>query len=185
LAPAAALLLWFCCCAPAHAADEKAPPAAASRPQSQEAAEYPVPPPPFSEGIFPCTQCHNKDLPTNPTRRKLEVAHDDIHLRHGQNLWCLDCHNADNRDTLRSASGEPIPFDESYNLCGQCHGEKLRDWKVGVHGKRAGEWNGRKSYLLCVNCHNPHDPKFKAIAPLPPPVRPEDIRRGTRRSEEG
>ena len=77
---------------------------------------------------------------------------------------------------LRSASGEPIKFEESYKLCGQCHGEKYRDWKAGVHGKRTGEWNGRKTYLLCVNCHDPHSPKFKSMTPMPPPVRPENIR---------
>ena len=32
---------------------------------------------------------------------------------------------------------------------------QYRDWKAGVHGKRTGEWDGRKDYLLCVNCHNP------------------------------
>ncbi len=41
-----------------------------------------VPPPPFSEGIFPCSDCHNeKDLPTNPVRRTLVDAHDDIDAR--------------------------------------------------------------------------------------------------------
>ncbi len=61
-------------------------------------------------------------------------------------------------------------------LCGQCHGDKFRDWKVGVHGKRTGESNGKKEYLLCAHCHNPHDPAFKPIRPMPPPVRPESIR---------
>ena len=139
--------------------------------------DYAVPPPPFSEGIYPCSGCHNADLPPNPRRRVLKMAHLDIQLHHAgdQQMWCLDCHNADNRDVLRSASGAPIKFEESYKLCGQCHGEKYRDWKEGVHGKRTGEWNGRKQYLLCVNCHNPHAPKYKAIKPLPPPVRPEQI----------
>ena len=72
--------------------------------------------------------------------------------------------------------GEAIPFTESYLLCGQCHGEKLRDWKVGVHGKRTGDWNGRKQYLLCAHCHDPHSPRFKPLKPLPPPVPPEQIR---------
>jgi len=48
-----------------------------------------------------------------------------------------------------------VPFTASYELCGQCHGDKYRDWKVGVHGKRTGMWNGKKTYYLCVNCHNP------------------------------
>jgi len=93
-----------------------------------------------------------------------------------ENRWCLDCHDLKNRDYLRLASGKLLDFKESYKLCGQCHGEKFRDWKVGVHGKRTGEWNGKKEYLLCVHCHNPHSPKFKELTPEPPPVAQEDIK---------
>jgi len=138
-----------------------------------ESNEYAVPRPPFSEGIYPCTQCHNADLPPNTMHRTLRMAHKDIQaILHHDGLWCLDCHNTDNRDVLRSASGAAITFEESYKLCGQCHGEKLRDWKAGVHGKRTGLWNGKKSYLLCVNCHSPHSPRFQPMKPLPPPVPP-------------
>ena len=134
-----------------------------------------VPPPPFSEGIFPCSACHNKDMPPNRTRRALG-AHDDIVLKHDeQHRWCLDCHDADNRDVLHLASGDPVPFNESYQLCGQCHGEKYRDWRAGVHGRRVGQWNGTKRYLLCVHCHSPHQPRFRPVEPRPapdPPARP-------------
>jgi hypothetical protein len=133
---------------------------------------YPVPRPPFSEGIFPCSQCHTYMKP-NPKRRTLTEYHTEIVLHHAEGQrWCTDCHNLLNRDKLRLVSGELIDFTESYRLCGQCHGDKFRDWKVGVHGKRTGFWNGDKQYLLCVHCHNPHDPKFKSLKPLPPPVRP-------------
>lgn len=133
---------------------------------------FAVPRPPFSEGVFPCSQCH-KYLKPNPQRRTLTEYHTDIVLHHAEGQrWCTDCHNLVNRDKLRLVSGELIDFTESYRLCGQCHGDKFRDWKVGVHGKRTGYWNGDKQYLLCVHCHNPHDPKFKALKPLPPPERP-------------
>jgi hypothetical protein len=132
-----------------------------------------VPPPPFSEGIFPCTSCH-RDLEVNRTRRTLTDMHDDIVLKHDeQNRWCLDCHDAAERDSLHLASGERISFDESYRLCGQCHGEKLRDWRAGVHGRRTGQWNGHKQYLLCAHCHNPHQPHFKPLTPKPAPNRPQ------------
>ena len=52
----------------------------------------------------------------------------------------------------------------------------LMDWRAGVHGRRSGLWNGKKSYLLCVHCHNPHSPRFKPLAPEPPPRRPELLR---------
>lgn len=139
--------------------------------------EIAVAPPPFTEGIFPCSECH-KDMKPNPVRRQLVEMHDDIDtiFKHDEkNRWCLDCHHADQRDSLKLASGKLLGFNESYKLCGQCHGDKLRDWKVGVHGKRTGYWNGKKQYLLCVHCHNPHSPKFKKVKPLPPPVRQESI----------
>ena len=142
-------------------------------PAAQRPAERPeVPPPPFSEGIFPCSGCH-ADMPANRTRRTLSDMHTDIVLRHDEeHRWCLDCHSADNRDVLHLASGEPVPFEESYRLCGQCHGEKLRDWRAGVHGRRTGEWNGHKQYLLCAHCHNPHQPRFAPVSPKPAPRRP-------------
>jgi hypothetical protein len=140
--------------------------------------EIAVQAPPFSDGIFPCSECH-KDLVPNPKKRVLVEMHDSISaiFNHDkENRWCLDCHDMKNRDYLKLASGSLLDFKESYKLCGQCHGDKLRDWKVGVHGKRTGDWNGKKEYLLCVNCHNPHSPKFKGFKPEPPPVRQEDIR---------
>ncbi len=154
----------------APAPPPEAAPAVATRPSEH----LEVPPPPFSEGIYPCTFCHdNKDLKPDLKRRALPDDHSEIKLKHDeQNRWCLDCHDANNRDVLHLASGEALPFTESYRLCGQCHGEKYRDWKAGVHGRRTGEWNGQKGYLLCVNCHSPHEPHFKPMAPKPAPVRP-------------
>ena len=140
--------------------------------------EIAVEQPPFTEGIFPCNDCHKEIVP-NPVRRELVDMHDDISAifnHDSANRWCLDCHDMNNRDSLRLASGKLLDFKESYKLCGQCHGEKLRDWKVGVHGKRTGEWNGKKEYLLCVHCHNPHSPKFKELTPEPPPILQEDIK---------
>jgi len=151
------------------------PPGAKAEPATQEGIE--VPKPPFTDGIFPCTGCHDgKSMKVNTTPRQLKDMHDDIVLQHGpDSRWCLDCHDAQKRDRLHLASGAPVEFTESYKLCGQCHGDKLRDWRVGVHGKRTGSWNGHKQYLLCVHCHNPHSPHFKALKPMPPPTRPEAI----------
>lgn len=137
---------------------------------------FPVPAPPFSEGIFPCMDCH-ASIPPNPERRELEGMHNDIVLHHDEeHRWCLDCHDMNDRNQLRLASGVLVPFTESYRLCGQCHGTQYRDWRTGVHGKRTGYWDGSKRYLLCVNCHNPHHPRFASLQPLPPPVRPQYLR---------
>lgn len=152
-------------------------------PAVQEAAEtdapgvFNVPPAPFSdEFIFPCSECH-ADLEVNLERRELEFMHDDIRLDHGSDeRWCFDCHNAEDRDHLRLVNGTLVGFDESYRLCGQCHGTIFRDWRAGIHGRRRGYWNGAKSYLLCAHCHNPHAPAFAPLEPMPPPVRPQFLR---------
>lgn len=133
-----------------------------------------VPPPPFSPGIFPCSMCHDM-MPANPVRRDLTAFHTEIVLQHDEdNRWCLDCHDAANRDQLHLASGALVPFEESYRLCGQCHGEKYRDWRAGVHGRRSGSWNGHKTYLLCAHCHNPHQPRFQPLEPEPAPIPPSE-----------
>jgi len=137
------------------------------------AADLHLPPPPFSDGAFPCSDCHDPEIPVNTRRRELTMAHQEIVLKHDQeHRWCLDCHDAADRDQLHLASGELVPFDESYRLCGQCHGDKYRDWRAGVHGRRTGHWDGEKSYLLCVHCHDSHQPHFKPIPPLPAPEAP-------------
>jgi hypothetical protein len=132
-------------------------------------------PPPFTEGIFPCSQCHDPKAGGDRTRRELGFHADAdagepaaVFDHDSEHRWCLDCHDFQNRDVLRLANGDPVPFTESYRLCGQCHGDKFRDWRLGVHGKRIGMWNGAKTYFLCVNCHNPHTPRFKGVREIGP-----------------
>jgi len=144
--------------------------------ESASADQYPVPNPPFTEGIFPCTRCHDRPDDHNETKRTLTLQHTDIKLVHGpREQWCYGCHNPTNRDMLRLAGGRLISFDDSYELCGQCHGPKLRDWRLGIHGRRVGCWNGKRQYLLCVNCHSPHAPHFPKLQPKPRPKKPTEI----------
>ena len=145
--------------------------------RDHEVPEFFVPPPPFSEGVFPCSQCHAAMEP-NRLRRELyyHTEIDEIFDHAKEQRWCLDCHNPNDRDQLRLANESLVSFEESYYLCGQCHGTIFRDWKAGIHGKRTGQWNGKKQYRLCVHCHNPHSPKFKPLKPLPPPIAPDKIR---------
>lgn len=115
-----------------------------------------------------CKTCHRET--TEPMHAKIKLHHAE------EQRGCLDCHSATDRDRLHRANGEKILFSESYKLCGQCHGPKLRDWKLGLHGKRLGHWDGRKEYLLCAHCHNPHSPRIEGMTPQPRPARPEEIR---------
>lgn len=154
------------------AAHVVAPLATGSERPSDPGQRVEVPPPPFSDGIFPCSGCH-AGMPPNLQRRELVDEHTTIKLSHDEeHRWCLDCHDAADRDSLHLASGEKVPFEESYRVCGQCHGEKYRDWRAGVHGRRTGHWNGPRQYLLCAHCHNPHQPRFQPLEPKPAPERP-------------
>lgn len=94
----------------------------------------------------------------------------------GGNLWCLDCHNAEDRDKLVKLNGDLLSFNDSQMLCGECHGPILRDWDMGIHGKTVGYWDVEQGAeeetvrLLCVECHLPHRPAFPAYQPMAAPV---------------
>ena len=135
-----------------------------------------------------CTEaCHNgKYVPVPETKHPRQLKmHTDIipnsmELQHGRGgIWCLDCHNADNRQTLVDNFGGEISFDQPQKLCGKCHGPIYRDWREGIHGKRIGDWRkeGKKRWWVCTECHNPHDiqqgERNRGFAQLPPENAPE------------
>lgn len=134
-----------------------------------------IPVEPATLYFYPCNDCHS-ELEPNTQRRELVDMHDDIQFDHdSENRWCLACHDTYQRDSLRLADGRLLGFNESFRLCGQCHGPKYRDWRLGIHGKRTGDWDGTKLYYLCVHCHDPHSPEFQSLEPMPPPREPEII----------
>jgi hypothetical protein len=127
----------------------------------------------MDEEVCPCSDCHEGEKVDRRPRDR-EDDHDELELAHGD-LWCLSCHDGEDSDTLQLADATSVGFDESWRLCTQCHGEKLPDWRAGVHGKRTGHWWGPKEYLNCVSCHNAHAPSFEPLAPEPPPIPPSEI----------
>lgn len=133
-----------------------------------------LPAPEIDDEYLPCTDCHDAERPINREVRELDDEHDANPLTHG-NLWCLHCHDADKVGSLHLADGARVEFEDSWQLCTQCHAEKLPDWRAGVHGKRTGHWRGSKQYRTCVVCHDPHAPAFGTLVPKPPPPRPEEI----------
>ncbi len=132
-----------------------------------------LPPPPIDDEYFPCSDCHEGEL-ADPRRRELD-EHDDIELAHGD-LWCLDCHQSDQRDLLHLSDASPVEMTESWRLCTRCHAKRISDWRAGIHGKRTGSWWGPKEVLTCVACHDPHSPLFKTLSPKPPPIPASEIR---------
>lgn len=132
---------------------------------------------------FPCSDCH-EDEPTNRAVRELEDDHEDLTLAHGD-LWCLHCHDSEDRDRLHLADDSRIEFADSWQLCVQCHGNKQAQWRAGVHGKRVGHWWGEREVWACVSCHQPHAPRFQPIEARPPPRPPHQITlRSTSRGRE-
>jgi hypothetical protein len=136
-------------------------------------------PPAFHTGVkdatgnpvtMACAACHKTTEP-NPNARlatPMVFFHKDLKANHG-NLACVACHNpADGYATLRLADGTPLPYTEVMQLCAQCHGPQYRDYAHGAHGGMTGHWDlskGGRTRANCVDCHNPHAPKYPTVQP--------------------
>ncbi len=114
-----------------------------------------------------CNLCHGKMLP-NPEEREIHAEGHPSSLKHGE-FWCLNCHNLNDRDYLKLINGKLIPFNQSPELCGECHGQVYNEWKEEIHGRWVGSINNPIADVICVDCHNPHSPKFSPIEPMPTP----------------
>lgn len=120
-----------------------------------------------------CVTCHTlrqpNALPTKP--EELKQFHQGLKFDHGNNT-CASCHVIGAQDTLRVADGRLIDMRDAIILCGQCHGSQLRDYKAGAHGGMNGHWDLQSGDRLrnhCVDCHDPHVPKFAPSYPVLPP----------------
>lgn len=119
--------------------------------------------------FYPCSQCHAAMEP-NPEIRVLNAMHDSD-LKHGRGrIWCLSCHDLENRNNLRTLLGKPVDFDEAHLVCGGCHANRHKDWHFGAHGKRVANWQNDRTLYNCTHCHNPHSPAIKARAPSAAPT---------------
>lgn len=129
---------------------------------------------------FDCYACHEKGKPPPlrfDTNQNLIVPkeHPDIVMHHGtheRNNNCYNCHNESNLELFQTKDKRELKLTDSPPLCGSCHGPTYRDWEAGVHGRTGGYWNrtlGAMDRKLCVNCHNPHSPKFPGRKPAPEP----------------
>ena len=120
---------------------------------------------------YRCNDCHDV-LEPSTVQKSFFSAHEDIVLKHGVNNYCTTCHSSENREALLDINGNDIAFSESHITCLQCHGPIYRDWENGVHGRMNDFWDKNKGEvrrLICVACHDPHQPEFKSMQPAPAP----------------
>ncbi|MBL0085439.1 MAG: hypothetical protein IPP44_01800 [Ideonella sp.] len=140
------------------------------------------------------TACHNGTYPKGfpkdnrpvPIPTMEAMFPDAKDFQHGRGrIWCLDCHHSTKRNMFVDHFGDPISFDQPQLLCGKCHGDKLRDWRDGIHGKRIGEFTstGKKRWFTCTECHSPHNVQdgarnkgFVQIQPESPPQLPKGMK---------
>lgn len=118
-----------------------------------------------------CNGCH-QIFAVRPTDDRPREYHLDIHLRHGLNNRCINCHDAGDMQRLTLRDGTSVPFSDTPRLCAQCHGTVYRDWQRGTHGKTLGSWvtdSPDQHRLNCNQCHDPHSPKYDPYVPLPGP----------------
>ncbi|MBK5208870.1 MAG: cytochrome C [Flavobacteriaceae bacterium] len=118
---------------------------------------------------FNCTECHSQPLDKLKEHKVGEkAAHWNIKLNHAgaETMNCTTCHNKNDFDNLQSITSSSIDFNYSYKLCSQCHQQQFNDWKGGAHGKQLGGWAPPRVSNTCVNCHNPHSPKFEKRWPV-------------------
>lgn len=118
--------------------------------------------------FFPCMNCHSAK-PPDPQRRHLNSPHPATQDHGEGRIWCLDCHDMEDRNKLRTLAGDKLDFDQTYLQCGECHYQPQKDWYYGGHGKRVGNWQGERQLYNCTHCHDPHNPAVRPREPQPPP----------------
>ena len=117
-----------------------------------------------------CATCHTTRSPNvgNRTAGDLDSFHQGLVVQHGD-LSCLSCHNDANYDTLKLADGTAVGFENTMQLCAQCHGPQSRDYKNGSHGGMNGYWDlsrGPRNRNACTVCHDAHAPAYPQLMPV-------------------
>ena len=132
----------------------------------------------MGEGAQPvrvaCVTCHSlrpvKPLPASAA--ELKEFHMGLTVQHGT-LSCASCHAPGApAERLHLADGKELQMVEAITLCSQCHGPQRRDYERGAHGGMKGHWDlsrGPRERNTCVDCHDPHAPKYVGGKPVHPP----------------
>lgn len=116
-----------------------------------------------------CQLCHIKRSAKEvfvPRKNQTHKEHFEIEILHGNlKKSCNDCHDVNNSNKLMA----PATFENTSVLCARCHIERFREWEKGFHGKKVTSWKNNVAYH-CIDCHNPHNVKFKTMQARPGPM---------------
>lgn len=119
-------------------------------------------------GKVSCSTCHSVREPDfKNTAVELDQFHQNMQFAHGS-ATCYSCHHPENADALRLADGTTVEYPDVMTLCAQCHGTQARDYQHGTHGGMTGFWDlnrGPRMRNNCIDCHDPHLPKFPSMKP--------------------
>ncbi len=129
--------------------------------------------------LFPCSRCHEhkKELSRKKKFTQLNFEkmkkHTELTYKHMAEVTnCFLCHDRENPDRLVMLDGVVQSYNNATELCGQCHGLRLKKWKENMHGFQSGGWNVKQEKYACTHCHEPHNPKFKPMESRPAPHKP-------------
>jgi len=118
-----------------------------------------------------CVTCHSSrgPAPAPESVAQLREFHTGLSFQHGT-LRCVSCHSPSApSERFRLADGREIQTVEAIALCSQCHGPQRRSYERGAHGGMRGYWDlsrGARERNTCVDCHDPHVPKFVGGKPV-------------------
>ncbi len=115
-------------------------------------------------GRVACSTCHSVRKPNfdNKYSASLDEFHQGLQVDHGK-LACYACHHPDDANSLRSADGTKISYQNVMTLCSQCHGPQATAFAHGAHGGMTGFWDlsrGPQMKNNCIDCHDPHAPRY-------------------------
>ena len=122
-----------------------------------------------------CSTCHTTRPPNhqNKLAKDLDEFHSEMQFSHGT-ISCLSCHNERDYDALKLADGSRVEYADVMLLCAQCHGPQMTAYQHGAHGGMTGYWDlarGPQTKNNCIDCHDPHAPKFPSMQPT---FKPQD-----------
>jgi len=150
--------------------------------------------------FYPCEKCHLKLKLTGMKKVSVYHAV-NLTIGAHKGLVCADCHVPPTMSKLVGGADIGASYKGDYKelnvVCAECHERTYHDYINLVHGNKTIVCErevkvlvkGYKnvSYWLhlcqdytklsvvpargCIECHTPHDPHYKPLAPLPPPSR--------------